>query len=130
MVVLLVIDPDRASVLEHGAVSGHPVWNPCQEFRQVERRVGVMTNTKEKHLSIQLVYPSYRAFRDVGWKRKWIGRDPGSFRASRREGLAVIAAQHTGQSPEGVSDNSQVWRRWSGHRVKGFILIPRPRGNH
>jgi hypothetical protein len=92
MVVLLVVDPDRPTVLEDRAVPRHAVRNRCEELRQMERRVGIMTDAEKQHLPVQIVHPTDRALRDVGWEREWIGGDPGSLRSGRREGVEVIAS--------------------------------------
>jgi hypothetical protein len=92
MVVLLVVDPDRATVLEDRAVPRHAVRNGGEELRQMERRVGLMTDAEKEHLPVQIVHPPDRTVRDVGWKRERVGGDPGSFRSGRREGVEVIAS--------------------------------------
>lgn len=130
MVVLLVVDPNGASVLDDRTVLRHAVRNACEEFRQVERRVGVMTNPKKKDLAIQIVHTTDRALGDVGRKRKWVGCDPGSFRSGRRKGVEVIASQYTGQSPERIRDDSEARRCWSCEWVEGGVVIPRRRGHH
>ena len=58
VVVLPVVDPNRASVLEDRAVLRHAVRNAGEEFRQVERRVGVVADPEEEHLAVQLVHPA------------------------------------------------------------------------
>ena len=130
MVVLPVLDPHRASVLQHRAVPRHTVRDTREELRQVERSVGVMPDPEKEHLPVQIVHPTYGAFGDVGRKRERVGRDPGSFRPDRREGVDVIASQYTGQSPEHVRHDSEARRCWSGHRVEGSVVIPRPGRHH
>src|SRR5882724_5243761 len=61
MVVLLVVDPNRTTVLEDRAVPRHPVRNGGEELRQMECRVGLMTDAEEEHLSVQIVHPTDRA---------------------------------------------------------------------
>lgn len=70
MVVLPVIDPDRASILEKRAVLGYAVRNAREEFRQVERCVGVVPHPEKEHLPIQIVHTTDRTFGEVGRKRK------------------------------------------------------------
>lgn len=130
MVVLPLVDLNWASVLEDRAVLRRAVRDAREEFSQVERRVGVMIDPEKEYLPVQIVHTTDRAFGDVGRKRERIGGDPGSFRSGRREGVEVIASQHTGHSPERIRDDSEVWRRWGGHRVEGFVVIPRPRRHH
>jgi hypothetical protein len=130
VVVLPIFDPSRASVLEHCAVPRHAVRNRRKKFRQVKRRVGVMTDPEKQHLPVQIVHPTDRAFRDVRWKRERVGDDPGSFRPGCRKGVEVIAPSHAGQSPEGVGNDSEVGRGCSSHRVEGFVVIPRPGRHH
>ena len=130
MVVLSIVDPNRASVLEDCVVPRHTVRNAPKEFRQVERRVGVMTDAKQEYLPVQIVHTTDWAFGDVGRNREWVAGDPGSFRSGRREGEAVIASQHTWQSPERIRNDTEARRRWSGHGVKEFVAILRPRWHH
>jgi hypothetical protein len=130
VVVLLVVDPHRASVLEHRAVPRHMVWNPREELRQVERRVGVMTNPEKEHLPVQIVHPTDWAFRDVRRKGERVGGDPDSFRPGCREGVGVITPPYTRQSPERIRHDSEARRRWSGHRVEGLVVIFRPGRHH
>ncbi len=108
MVVLSILDPNRAPILENRAVFRHAVRNARAEFCQVERGVGVMANAKEKHLPIQLVHTTDGAFGDVGRQRERVGGDLSGSRTRRREGEEVIASQHAGQSPECVRDDSEI----------------------
>jgi hypothetical protein len=89
-----------------------------------------MTNPEKQHLPVQIVHPTDRAFRGV--RRKWerVGDDPGRFRPGRRKGVEVIAPSHAGQPPEGVGNDSEAGRRCSGHRIEGFVVIPRPGRHH
>jgi hypothetical protein len=130
MVVLLVVDPNRPSVLEDRTVRRHPVWNAREQLRQVERRIGVMSDPEEEHLPVQIVHPPDRAFGDVGRKREWVRGDSGGSRSGRREGVAVVASQHTRQSPERVRYDSETRRRWSGEWVERFVVISGPGRHH
>ena len=47
VIVLGVVDPNRAPSLEHGAVPRHAVWNVRQELRQVQGGVGVVADAEE-----------------------------------------------------------------------------------
>ena len=80
VIVLPVIDPNRAAALKDRAELRHAVRNACDDFRQMERRVGVVLDPEEEHLSVEIVHPADRAFGDVGRKRKRIGGDPGGLR--------------------------------------------------
>ena len=42
----------------------------------------------------------------------------------------MIASQDTGLSPERIRNDPEARRRWSGHRVEGFVVIVRPRWHH
>ncbi len=75
MVVLFVADPSRASVLDDREVPRHTVRNTPKEFRQVERRVGVMTDAKQEYLPVKIVHATDRAFGDVGRNGEWVGGD-------------------------------------------------------
>jgi hypothetical protein len=66
MVVLPILDANRASVLEHRAGPLHPVRNAREQFRQVERRVGVMPHPEQEHLPVPLVHMADRALGEVG----------------------------------------------------------------
>jgi len=130
MVVLPVVDPNRASVLQHRAVRRHAVWNAREKLRQVERGVGVMTDSEKEHLPVQIVHPTDRALGNVRRKRERTRDDPGSLGAGRREGVDVIASQHAGQPPERIRDDSEARRRWGGAGVERVVVIARPGGHH
>lgn len=87
MVVLQIVKPNRASVLEDRAVPRYAVRHPREQLGQVERRVCIVTDAEEQHLSVQVVHPAYRAFGSVGRKGQRAGGDPGSLESGRREGL-------------------------------------------
>jgi hypothetical protein len=106
MVVLLVVDSNRTAALEHRAVRRHPVGNAREQLGQVKRRIGVMTDAEKKHLPVQIVYPTDRAFRDVRRKREWVGGDSSSFGAGRGEGVEMIASQYTWQAPERIRNHA------------------------
>ena len=129
MVVLQVVHPNRASVLKDGAVPRHAVRHPRDQLGQVKRRVRIMTDAEQQHLSIQVVHPADRAFGNVGRKGKRARGDAGSLGSGRREGLQVTAAQHTGQSPEAVGNDSQVGRRAGSEWIEGFLVVSGP-GRH
>jgi hypothetical protein len=130
MVVLPIVDPNRASVVEHRAVPRHTVRNRREKLRQVERRVGVMTNPEKEHLPVQIVHPTDRTLRDMRRKGEGVGDDPGGFRPGRRKGVEVMAPPYTGQSPEGIRHDSEARRRCRGHRIEGLVVLPRPRRHH
>lgn len=65
MVVLSVVDPNGASILKDRAGLRNAVRNSVEEFCQVEGRVGVMVDPDEENLSVEIVYTTDRAFRDV-----------------------------------------------------------------
>jgi hypothetical protein len=114
VVVLSIVDPYRAPVPEDGAVLRHPVWNAGEDLRQVERRVGVMADAKQEYLPVHIVHSAGGTLGNVGWKREWVGGDPGSVWSGRREGLGVIAAQYSGHSPERIRHDAQIVRCGSG----------------
>lgn len=96
MVVLLVVDSNRASVPEDRAILRHAVRNSRENFRQVQGRVGVMTDPEKEHLPVQVVHTTHRACGDMRRKGEWVGSDPGGLRSGYREGVAVIASQYAG----------------------------------
>lgn len=127
VVVLAVVDPDRASILKDRAVLRNAVRSARKEFRKVEGRVGFMTHADEENLSVQIVHATDRAFRDVGRKGKRVRGDLDGSGTLRREGMELIASSHAWQSTERLRNNAEARRCWRSRRVKGFILVPRPR---
>jgi hypothetical protein len=130
MVVLSIIDPSPASILENRAVFRDAVWDAREKLRQVECGIRVVADSEEKHLPVRFPDPANRTFGDVGRERKWIGGEPGRLGSRGREGVEVIAARYTGQSPECIRDDPEVGRRWSAHWVEGFVVISRPGRHH
>ncbi len=130
VVVFSVIDSNRPAVLEDGAVGRHTVWNVRDELSQMERGVGVMTDTEQEHLPVQIAHAPDRALGDMRRKREWVGRDPRGVRSRRREGLGMIATPHPGQPPERIRDDAEIRRHGSGERVEGLVRISRPGRHH
>jgi len=110
MVVLPVVDPNRASVLEHRAVRRHAVWNGREKLHQVECGVGVMTDSEKEHLPVQIVHPTDRALGNVGWKRKRIGGDQEGLRSGRGEGVKR-ASRRASIRPSGPPSTGRAARK-------------------
>jgi hypothetical protein len=130
VVGLLVVNANRATVLEDRAILRHSVRNAREKLGQVERGVGVVADPEKQHLPVQIVHPTDRAFGDVGRKRERIGSDPASRGSLRCEGLEMVATPYPGQSPEGIRDDSEVRRRRSGEWVEGLVVVSRPGRHH
>jgi hypothetical protein len=96
VVILAVLEPNRAPLLEDGAGLRHAVRNAREELRQVERGVGVVVDPEEEHLPVQLVHTTDRALGDVGRKRKRTGGDALRPWAGRREREQVAASHDPG----------------------------------
>lgn len=108
MVVLSVVDANRASILKHRAVLRNAVRSARHELRQVEGRVGLVTDAGKEDLPVQIVHATYRAFRDVGRQRERVGGDLASPGADRREGMEVVAPSNAGQLPECLRNHSET----------------------
>ncbi len=96
MVILSIVDPNRAPILEDGTVLRHAVRNASKEFRQVEHGVGVMTNPDEEYLPVQFVHTTDGTCGDVGRNRKWAGGDLRRLRASRCKSKRMAASDYPG----------------------------------
>ena len=108
MVILAVVDPNRAPTPEDGAVLRHAVRDAREQLRQVERGVGVVTDPEEEHLPVQLVHPTDGTFEDVRREREWAGGDLRCLRAGRRKRERVVASCYPGQPPEQIRDDAEV----------------------
>ena len=108
MVILAIVDPNRAPILEDSAVLRHAVRNAREKLRQVERGVGVVTDPEEEHLPVQLVHPTDGTFEDVRREREWTGGDLRCLRAGRRERERVVASRYPGEAPEHIRDDAEV----------------------
>src|SRR6266542_1167737 len=102
MVVLSILDPNRPTILQNGAVLRHPVPSPREELCQVKRGVGIVTDAKQEHLPVQLIHPADGTVDDVGRKRKSTGGDPRRLWAGCRAGKWVGATHYARQPPENV----------------------------
>lgn len=129
MVVLSIVDPKRVPLLEDGAVARHTVRNAREELRQVERGIGLVTDTEEEHLPVQFVHPTDGTFGAMGRNGKGTGGDRCRLRAGRRKSKRVAAAHHPGQPPEGVRHDAEVRRRRCGRRIERLAIVSRPRGH-
>jgi hypothetical protein len=129
MVVLPVVDPNRAPVLEDRTGPRHPIRNAREELSEMKRRVGVVTDPEKEYLTVRIVHPADGAFGDMRWKRQRIGDDPGCLRSGRSEGLDVIASQHARRSPKRIRNDSEAGRRRSGEHVEWLVGFLRP-GRH
>jgi len=56
VVILAVLEPHQAPLLEDGAGLGHAVGNAREQLRQVERGVSIVIDPEQEHLSVQLVH--------------------------------------------------------------------------
>jgi hypothetical protein len=108
VVILAVLEPNRAPLLEDGAGLGHAVRNAREQLRQVERGVGVVIDPEQEHLSVQLVHMTDGTLGNVGGKRKGAGRHPLRLGASRGEGEQVGASHDAGEPPESVRHDAEV----------------------
>src|SRR5262245_34676366 len=54
VVVLAVIDADRASVLKHGAMPRHAIGRACKDFRQMQRRARILAAAEQQYLAVKL----------------------------------------------------------------------------
>jgi hypothetical protein len=69
VVVLAVVDPDRAPPSEDGAVLRHAVRHAREQLHQVERGVGIMTHPEEEHVPVQFVHSTDGTLGAVGRER-------------------------------------------------------------
>ena len=130
MVVLQVVQPHRAAVLDDRAVPRHAVGNTREQLRQVDGGVGVVPDPEQQHLAVQLVDATDGTLGYVGWQGHWVLRDPLRLWAGRCEGLRVVASQHAWEPPEGVRGDTQVRRGGRSLGVERFVIIARRRHHH
>ena len=69
VVVLAIFNSNRASVSQDGAMFRHPIRHAGEDFRQVERRIGIVMHPKKKHLTVEVMHATDGALRDVGRQR-------------------------------------------------------------
>jgi hypothetical protein len=130
MIVLPIVDADGLAILQHRAVSRHPVGDAREKLGQMERRVGVMANAKEQHLSVALVDTTDGTFRNMGRKRERIEGDRACFRPDRREGMGVIAAKYARHSPKGIRHHAEAWGRRSVLGIERPVVVLRGGRHH
>jgi hypothetical protein len=87
MIVLAVVNSKWASVLKDRAIPRYSIRNTREHFRQVERGIGVVTDSEKEHLPVEIVHATDRAFRNMRGKGKGIVEDLRSMRSCRRECL-------------------------------------------
>jgi hypothetical protein len=92
MVVLPIVDPNWAPILENRAVPRDPVWNAREKLRKVERRIGIVANPEKEHLPIQIVHSADRTLVNVRRKRKWARRDALRLGTGRCKSKRVVAS--------------------------------------
>ena len=60
VIVLQVLDAGGAPVLENGDVLRHAIRNVREQLRQVDRRVGIVVDTDEQNLAVEIVHAADR----------------------------------------------------------------------
>jgi hypothetical protein len=130
MVVLQVLDANRAFVLENRAILRHSVWNVRKDLREVKRCVRIVADSEKQNLSVEIVHAAYGTFRDVRRKREGIRCDSGRLRSGCREGEQMVASHHIGQAPESIGNNPKIRGRWGGLRIEWFVVVPGPGWHH
>jgi hypothetical protein len=87
VIVLAVVNSNWASVLKDRALPRYSIGNRGQHFREVERGIGVVTDSEKEHLAVELVDTTDRALGNMRRKGKGIAEDLRSMRSCRRECL-------------------------------------------
>ena len=110
MIVLFIVDPDRAPVLRRPCNVRHAIRYADHQFREMQHRVGVMADAKKEHLAIEIMHAAGGTCGNMRRKRKWVDGDHAGIRSDSRESVAMIASLHAGQSPEHVRDGAEIRR--------------------
>src|SRR5687767_3953168 len=100
MIYLTVIEPDRFAISKNCDVLITPVSYPGKVFCQMNSRVGVVSDTEQEDLPIQLVYAADWAVQSVGNINGMWSEDRLCERTNCRKSVIVVTAHHTRQPPE------------------------------
>jgi hypothetical protein len=131
MIVLPVPHPHRpAPLVQHRAVLRHPVRNPRQQLRQMQRAVRVVPHPDQQHLPIHLPHPPDRALNPVRRQRQRVTHDPLRRRPEGRERERMPASPHPRHPPEQVRHRAQVGCQRRPRRVEWRVVLPGPRRHH
>ena len=95
----------------------------------MDRRVGVVIDPEQRHLTVLVMHPSHGARGDVRRQPKRVGEDLLGLRSHGREGLRVVAPRGTGQTPERVRDDAEIDVRTQGTGVEGLVAVAFPGGH-
>lgn len=126
VIVFLIVNSDRASVLKNREVFGQAIGNAGEDFGQVESRVGIMADADKEHLSIQFVHAADRTSRNVRRKRQRAGDDLGGVGSDGGEAVEVIASQDARLPPEEIGDYAEVGRCGRDAWIEGLVIVSRP----
>lgn len=126
VIVFLIVNSDRASVLKNREVFGQAIGNAGEDFGQVESRVGIMADADKEHLFIQFVHAADRTSRNVRRKRQRAGDDLGGVGSDGGEAVEVIASQDARLPPEEIGDYAEVGRCGRDAWIEKLVIVSRP----
>ncbi len=85
VIVLRIVDADRAAMLRHGAEPGHAVRDVRDDLCQVQHRIGIVTHSEQKHATVQVVHPPDRTVGPVRRNGQCATGDSGGLRTDGGE---------------------------------------------
>jgi hypothetical protein len=101
-----VVISHRPPTAQNGQVLAPAVAHRRHGFRQMYRRVPIVTHTQQQNLSIELIDTTYRAVQSVRYVQRMLRSDVGGFRSDSGESMGTVAAKDARKPPKGVRHDS------------------------
>ena len=89
VVVLVIREFDRDSVLDDRDALRYAVGDPGDELGEVERRIDLVIDAEQEHLSVELVHSAHGALRNVRREGKRVLQDDLGSGPGSRKGEAI-----------------------------------------
>src|SRR5262245_12177684 len=95
VVDLLVVNPSRFPILDDGDVLLPPVPNTRQRLSQMNGRVSVMADSKQKYLPVKFIDSAHGTVHAMWWVNGMRSSNSNRLLADCSKGTRVVAAQYT-----------------------------------
>jgi hypothetical protein len=112
----------RPPTAQNGQILGPAVAHRRHGFREMYRRIRIVTHTQQQNLAIELIDATYRAVQSVRDVQRMLRSDVGGFRSDSGEGMGTVAAEDARKPPKGLGHDSHPKAgRFPG--VEGMIVV-------
>lgn len=122
VIVLAVFDPLWLPIDKHGRAFESAIAYTCNQFGEVQSRIGIVVDTQQEHAAVQFVDTTNRTLRLVRRQRERISEYFGRVWSERGECVGVLAPQNAARLPEISGHDAKIRRRPGSLRVERHIV--------